>query len=114
MKQLDRVLPVWDFRERHSTRVDASPERVFAAVRQVTLAEMGAFRVLARLRGIRVPADRPVVEVATGSAWRVLADVPGKELVIGAIGQPWRLRGGDNPAEDFITFGRPGYAKMVI
>ena len=115
MSELDRVFPEWHFRERHATRVDASPERVFAAVRQVTLAEMGVFRVLARLRGIRVPVDRPVVELATsGAAWSVLADEPGSELVLGAVGQPWRLRGGDRPAGDFATFGRPGYVKMAI
>ena len=113
MSELDRVFPSWHFRERHAVRVDAPPERVFAAVRAVTLAEMGVFRVLARLRGIRVPADRPVVEVA-GPAWSVLVDEPGRELVLGAVGQPWRLRGGDNPPGDFASFDRPGYAKMAI
>jgi hypothetical protein len=114
MTELDRVFPEWDFRERHTTRVDAPPERVFAAVRQVTLAEMGAFRVLAWLRGIRVPVDRPVLEVA-GATWSVLADEPGSELVLGSIGQPWRLRGGGGrPGGEFATFDRPGYAKMAI
>ena len=115
MSELDRALPEWHFRERHTTRVNATPERVFAAVREVTLAEMGVFRVLAWLRGIRVPVDRPVVEVAlTGSAWRVLADEPMRELVLGAIGRPWRLRGGEAPTGDFAAFDRPGYAKMAI
>ena len=31
-----------------------------------------------------MPADRPIFEVATRSAWRVLADEPGRELVLGA------------------------------
>ena len=114
LTELDRGLPEWHFRERHRTQVDATPERVFAAVRQVTLAEMGAFRVLARMRGIRGPVDRPVVELALASGWSVLADEPGSELVLGAVGQPWRLRGGDNPGCDFAAFERPGYAKMTI
>lgn len=113
MTLLDTHVPEWDFRERHVTRVNASPERVFAAVRQVTLAEMGVFRVLAWLRGIRVPVDRPVLEVAS-TTWSVLADEPGRELVLGAVGQPWRLRGGNNPGGDFATFNRSGYAKMAI
>lgn len=113
MTLLDTHVPEWDFRERHVTRVNASPERVFAAVREVTLAEMGVFRVLAWLRGIRVPVDRPVLEVAS-TTWSVLADEPGRELVLGAVGQPWRLRGGNNPGGDFATFNRPGYAKMAI
>jgi hypothetical protein len=89
-------------------------ERVFAAVREVTLADMGTFRLLARLRGIRAPIDRPVVEFALASGWYVLADEPGVELVLGAIGQPWRLRGGDTPGGDFAAFDRPGYAKLAI
>jgi hypothetical protein len=111
--ELDRVLPEWDFRERHTIRVEAPPDAVFGAVRSVTLAEMGMFRILARLRGIRVPANRPVVEVA-GAAWKVLADVQGRELVLGALGQPWRLRGGDTPWRIFAAFDRPGYVKMAI
>lgn len=111
MTELDRVLPEWHFRERHARRVAAPAERVFAAVREVTLAELGVFRVLARLRGIRVPADRPIFEAGP---WRMLAEDPGRELVLGAIGRPWRLRGGDSPAADFAAFDRPGYAKLAI
>jgi len=115
MSELDRGLPEWHFRERHATHVHASPERVFAAVREVTLAEMGVFRVFARLRGMRLPTDRPVLDAATnGWSWQVLADDPGRELVLGAVGQPWRLRGGDMPDDDFTTFARAGYVKMAI
>jgi hypothetical protein len=114
MTGLDRVLPEWHFRERHARRVDASPERVFAAVREVTLAEMGVFRVLGWLRGIRAPADRPFFELALAGGWQVLAEEPGHELVLGTIGQPWRLRGGERPGGDFVTFDRPGYAKLAI
>ena len=114
MHELDRVLPEWHFRERHVRQVDAPPERVLAAVRDVTLDEMGVFRVLARLRGIRVPADRPFLELALAAGWRVLGEVPDRELVLGTIGQPWRWRGGDSPAADFRSFDRPGYAKLAI
>lgn len=113
MTLLDTHVGEWHFRERHSIQVDAPPERVFAAVRRVTLAEMGVFRVLAWLRGIRAPVDRPVLEVASAT-WSVLAEEPGTELVLGAVGRPWRLRGGDSPGGDFATFDRPGYAKMAI
>lgn len=102
-----------DFSERHSIRVDAPAERVLAAVRSVTLAEMGVFRLLARLRGIRMPADRPVVELAVEGGWEELVDEP-RVLTLGAIGQPWRLRGGDRPDGDFSSFDRPGYVKMTL
>ena len=114
MTGLDRALPEWHFRERHARRVDAPCGRVFSAVREVTLAEMGVFSVLARLRGIRAPADRPFVELALAGGWEVLGEVPGRELVLGTIGQPWRFRGGKRPDGDFATFDRPGYAKLAI
>jgi hypothetical protein len=44
----------------------------------------------------------------------VLAEEPGRELVLGTIGQPWRLRGGNNPRGDFAALDRPGYAKLAI
>jgi hypothetical protein len=111
---LDEKVPDWHFRERHAIEVDAPPERVFDAVRQVALAEMGVFRVLAWLRGIRMPVDRPVLEVA-GLSWEVLGSDAGRELALGSIGRPWRWRGGGSrPPGDFATFDRPGYAKMAI
>jgi hypothetical protein len=47
----------------------------------------------------------------------VLAQDARRELVIGAIGQPWRLAGGRGVAvadgEEFAAFDQPGYAKMA-
>ena len=34
--------------------------------------------------------------------------------MLGAIGQPWRFRGGQRPDGDFAPFDRPGYAKLAI
>ena len=46
--------------------------------------------------------------------FEVLAEEPNRELVIGAIGQPWKPRGGETPRADFRAFAEPGYAKMVL
>jgi hypothetical protein len=47
--------------------------------------------------------------------WRVLAEEPGRELVIGAVTQPWKadveFRG--LAPEEFAAFREPGYAKIV-
>lgn len=112
---LDDVLPEFHFRERHSIRVEAPASRVFDAVRSVTLAEMPLARMLMRARGMRAGVERPVLEEAM-RAFFVLAEEPGRELVIGSIGRPWRLRGGPRPtaADDFGGFAEPGYAKMAM
>src|SRR2546422_9388645 len=48
----------------------------------------------------------------------VHAEAPDEELVLGWIGQFWRLRGRSSPkvgnAHQFIAFETPGYAKAII
>ncbi len=110
---LDEVLPAWDFRERHAVAVDAPPERVLEAVRAVTPGEMSLVRILFRLRGLPAAKDQPVYEQLK-RGFRTLAEEPGRELVLGSVGQPWRLRGGSSPRADFVSFAEPGYAKMAL
>jgi hypothetical protein len=115
MTLLDEVLPEWHFRERHRARVNASPERVFAAVREVTLAEMPVARALIRLRGMRARRTRPMLDEMRDVGFAIEAEEPHKELVFASIGQPWKLRGGIRPhASDFGTFADPGFAKMAF
>jgi hypothetical protein len=113
--RLDEVLPEYHHRERHSTHVVAPPQQVFAAIRSVTLAEMPLARLLMRARGMHAGPAAPVLDEALRT-FRILADEPGRELVIGSIGQPWRLHGGARPdaASDFRGFREPGYAKMAL
>lgn len=115
MTLLDEALPEWHFRERHATRVEAPPERVFAAIREVTLAEMPVARTLMRLRGMRAATARPLLEEMNDAGFGLVAHEPNRELVWAAIGQPWRLRGGRRPeAADFRVFHEPGFAKMAF
>ena len=62
MSLLDDVLPEWHFRERHRRHVRAEPERVFAAVRDLTLAETPVAALLVRLRGMRPKRDQPIFD----------------------------------------------------
>jgi hypothetical protein len=110
---LDEVLPGWHVRERHTIEIDAPPELVFAAVREATFAEMPLARALFRLRGLRAAAARPLFEQLP-RAFVVLAEEPGRELVVGGIGQPWKLLGGRAPRADFARFDEPGFAKMAM
>src|SRR5947207_435570 len=42
--KLDQFVPVWEFNERHTIDVDASPAQVFAAIRRVRPNEISLFR----------------------------------------------------------------------
>jgi hypothetical protein len=111
---LAELLPVFDVRQRYETAIAAPPERVFAALRSVTLGDMPLVSLLFRARGLAAVRDRPLLEqLDVGMA--KLAEDPGRELVYGAIGQPWKLRGGaSRSVVDFASFDEPGFAKMAF
>lgn len=112
---LSELLPEYDFRERHARRIDAPPERVFAAVRELSADDTPAVRLLFRLRGLRGDTARPIFDQMQRFGFEVVAEEPGRELVVAAIGQPWKLRGGARPrGANFRTFAEPGYAKMAL
>jgi hypothetical protein len=123
---LDRLMPTFQAVERHSATIAASADQVWAALTQVTVGELGLFRLLmglrvlpGRLRGrprARFDADEPLLDWSVRFGFTILEDA-GRELVVGAIGQPWRLGGGRGIAvaggEDFAAFDQSGYAKMA-
>ena len=49
-KRLDEFVPVWQFNERHAIDIDASPERVFAAIKSVRADEISLFQTLTWIR----------------------------------------------------------------
>lgn len=114
MSALDEVMPAWHFRERHELEVDAPPERALAAAAAVRLRDVPAARVLLVLRGIaRRGGDETFVGAMVGAGFAVVADGP-RELVLAAVGRPWR------PAErlrrdvDPLAFSEPGWARMAM
>jgi len=124
---LDRLMPSFQAAERHSATIAASADQVWAALAEVTIGELRLFRLLmglrvlpGRLRGsprARFDADEPLLGWAVRFGFTVLGEEVRRELVVGAIGQPWRLGGGHGMAvaggEDFAAFDQAGYAKMA-
>lgn len=91
--RLDDFLPAWQFSEVHSRRVEASPSRVYDAIKNVRADEIRLFRTLTWIRraGRKMPenilhpgAKRPLLDVATSSGFIYLADEP-HEVVVGTI-----------------------------
>ena len=90
--QLDRVMPVWDFGERHEIDIDATPERIFEAIRAVRAGEIRFFITLTTIRrgGRRGPESilnpsrtAPILDVALRCGFRLMADDSPREIVIG-------------------------------
>jgi hypothetical protein len=119
---LDRFMPDYEVAERHHVRVAAPPELVLEAAAQADLMRSPVVRAIVRMRERILGAAggagrRPqgLLEEMTALGWRVLADVPGREIVAGAVTQPWHadvvFRG--LPPDEFIAFDEPGYVKIV-
>lgn len=124
---LDEHLPSYQWNEVHSTRVAAPPDRVLAAVRELTAREVPLLVVLMGLR--RVPdaikrrsarvlgreLDGALVRGMTAGGFVVLAEQP-DELVLGVVGRFWTRDGGVKrvAADRFAAFDSPGFAKGAI
>ena len=92
--RLDEFVPVWQFRERHTIRIAAPPERVFDAIRNVRANEISLFKTLTLIRrgGRAMPENilnagdsTPLRDVATKNGFVYLADDPPRELVVGTV-----------------------------
>ena len=120
---LDDFVPAYQFHESHSARIRASRDAVDRAMRMVTAKEIRFFRTLTWIRSPRLSrsretilapsADRPILDVALGSGFLLLAHEPGRELVFGTIlGLPFTA---DRPrAAGFGAFDRPGFCKVAM
>ena len=121
---LDAFMPTYDVAERHEIAVAAPPDTTFAAACRVNLEESLLVRGLFRARemvlgGASEPAPHPsassLVDRAKAIGWGVLAESPGREIVLGAVTQPWvsqpEFRAIE--ADEFAAFAEPGYVKIA-
>jgi hypothetical protein len=72
---------------------------------------------LAGSRRARFDAEEPLLGWGVRFGFTILGQDPRRELVVGAIGQPWRPAAGRGIAvaggKDFVAFNQAGYAKMA-
>jgi hypothetical protein len=120
---LDRFMSQYEVAERHATEVAAPAALTYAAARAMDINRAPLVRAIfalrtlpARLRGEATPREpRSLIDETQALGWRVLAEVPDRVLVMGAVTQPWRaapvFRG--LPPEEFASFAEPGYVKII-
>ncbi len=119
---LDRFMPRYEIVERHHIAVAAPAGVVLGAAREADMQGAWIARVIFRAREILLGTspdgrDRPTELLAEVQAlgWRVLAETPGRELVVGAVTKPWEANvtfEGLDP-EAFAAFDAPGYVKIA-
>lgn len=90
---LDRVAPSYQFQEVHSITIQATPDRVYKAIKQVTADEILFFRTLIWIRRfgrsgpesvLNAPEHRSLLDVATQTTFVTIADGP-DEIVVSTI-----------------------------
>jgi hypothetical protein len=110
---IDEFLPEYDFVEVHQVAVAAPAGTIDPLIRDLDVRASLIARVLFALRGM--PRGYLTLDGLEGAGFRVLADQPGEEIVIGLIGKFWKPRGEllkFDPVE-FRTLAPKGYAKAA-
>jgi hypothetical protein len=91
---LDEAMPAWQFNEVHSIHVNAPPQKAFDSIRPVTAGEIRFFRTLIAIRRLGRPAppgimnapeNEPLLDLATRTSFRYLANDPPHEIVVETI-----------------------------
>lgn len=119
---LDRFMPAYDVVERHHVRVAAPAGITFAAAQEMDLLGSPIVRALVRTREAilgAAPDERPrpagLLAETQALGWGVLAEIPGHEVVVGAVTRPWEASVTFRalPPEAFAAFREPGYVKIA-
>ncbi|MGH8827319.1 MAG: hypothetical protein ACRDVZ_06900 [Jiangellaceae bacterium] len=118
---LDRVLPAWQFRERHRIRVYGSSDVILRAAQEVTWREVPTFRLLLGTRTARrgdFAADREVFGFFRTGGFGLLARAD-DEIVVGSVRTvsaaargsklPW-----EGGTETFMAVDQPGHVKIAM
>ena len=117
---LDQFMPVYDVVERHCVRVNAPAAVTLAAACDMDLQESAIVRLVIKARELLLGATS-VDRVARGLmaemrslGWGVLADVPGREIVVGAVTKPWEanVTFRSVPPDQFAAFSESDYVKI--
>jgi hypothetical protein len=119
---LDHFMPEYEVAERHHVRVAAPAAMTLSVAADTDLQQSTIVRAIFRARELVLGAApdaemRPkgLLALTTSLGWRVLAENPGREIVVGAVTQPWLanvvFRG--LAPEEFRAFHEPGYVKIV-
>ncbi|MBI4297959.1 MAG: hypothetical protein HY676_05450 [Chloroflexi bacterium] len=119
-------MPSYDFNEAHAIAVQASPGRVFGAIKEVTPGEIPLFRALIAVRSLPALITRkrglpfgggPLFEQMLANGFVLLAEEPNREIVLGTVGRFWRAFGPPlklASVQEYLAFDRSDYAKAAM
>jgi hypothetical protein len=119
---LDTFMPHYDVVDRMAVDVNAPAAITLAAAEQQDLMDAPGVSAIFRARQVMMGAGletrelpKPLIEQMKALGWVELARVPEREVVFGAVTQPWK---GDVTfrsvaPERFAAFAEPGFVKIA-
>jgi hypothetical protein len=119
---LDQFMWEYEVAERHHVRVAAPAAFTLSAAADMDLQQSRIIRAIFKARELvlgaepdAAPQPKGLLAQMTSLGWHVLAEKPGREIVVGAVTQPWLpnvvFRG--LAPEEFRAFREPGYVKII-
>jgi len=119
---LDKFMPHYEIAGRHKIHVAAPAELTFSAATEVDLESSDLIRAIFKgrewiLRSKPENKIRPrgILAQTRSLGWGVLAEDPGREIVMGCATKPWEPNPIFRalPPDEFAVFHEPGYVKIV-
>ena len=119
---LDGIMPDYDVCERHHVAASAPADVTFAAATEMELDSSPLIRAIFKARELllRSKADtvsRPkgLVEAMKSIGWGTLAEIAGREIIMGGVTKPWEANPVFRPlpADDFAAFAEPDNVKIA-
>ncbi len=119
---LDDFMRVYDVRELQEIALAAPADVTLAAAREIELDDSPIVRAIFRARELILgskpdAARRPkgLVEAMKAIGWGVLAESPGREIVMGGVTKPWEANPVFRalPPDQFAAFAEPDCVKIA-
>jgi hypothetical protein len=119
---LDEFISAYEVVERRRVRVAAPAAIALAAACDMDLAQSAIIRGIFKGRELilgahpdKVRSPRTLLAWARELGWAVLAEIPDREVVLGAVTCPWDANPifRPLPPAEFAGFHEPGYAKIA-
>jgi hypothetical protein len=119
---LDRFMPTYEIVDRHHISVRAPADVTLAAAKQLDLSSSRVIRGIFTARELLLGASpdrheqpRGLLAHMLSLGWGVLAEIPDREIVVGAVTRPWEANVTFNAVspQSFAAFAEPGFVKIV-
>ena len=119
---LDRFIPAPEVSEHHQIDIRAPADVVMSTAKEIELLKSPVIRAVIKARELALGGEpdrrahpTKLLDQMLSIGWGVLAELPGRELVLGSVTQPWEASPvfRSVPASAFKDFDEPGFVKIA-